>query len=129
MLDQKVDLAFQTLVRKRDPHVFSFIRKHNVDFNLNDFFVRLLKIDLKQTVDWVIYKCQNAQSKDSDRQIDACVQAIGYHYRNEMEQAERTLERDRVREAMLKEAEFQKFIFLQELFDKNKTLGKQYHQD
>lgn len=60
--------------------------------------------------------------------MDACLQAISHHYRAEIEQSQPG-ERDRIKEAMLKEAELQKYTFLQEVFDQNRTLGKQYHQD
>ena len=54
MMDRQYEHAFQTIVSKKDIQVFEFLKKRQLDFSLNEFLVKLIKIDCKQTVEYII---------------------------------------------------------------------------
>jgi hypothetical protein len=110
-------------VERQDASVFSFISKHKVEFSLNNNLVKLLRIDTPQTVDYIAQQAsQQASSKDADDYYEQSVQAIEYYYKWLMEQYPSDFE-------LYREQEYLKFVFMEELFQRNKTLGKQYHTE
>lgn len=47
-------LAFKKIVRKKDPRVFDFLKRVNIDFSLDEHLIQLLNIDANQTVEFIL---------------------------------------------------------------------------
>ena len=55
-LNRDFHTAFNILVKLKDKRLFDFLRRVKIDFNLQEFLGKLLLIDSKQTVDYLLRK-------------------------------------------------------------------------
>lgn len=128
VLDGDYEKAFTVLVRKQDPEVFKFMREHELSAKFASSFLQLLKIDAVQTVDIAITRAQTmASNKDADNFIGECVDSIKRHYAAEMACPKNQTQE--MQASLQKEALFHKFMFLQEVFARSRSIGKQFHQE
>ena len=68
-----------------------------------------------------------ASNKDADNLIGECVDSIKRHYEAEMSSSKN--QSSEMQASLEKEALFHKFMFLQEVFARSKSIGKQFHQE
>ena len=118
----RYDLAGKLLIKRKDPSVFVFLKQHKVDIPLSEFFGKLLKIDSKATLDFILDRGESSQtSKDASKLIDNCMYGLNESFKNKRKKG--NFDAAELEEEM----ERQKYTFLKTIFDKNKTLGRHYH--
>lgn len=78
-------------MRKNDAGVFEFIER-NVGVEIkNEYYVKLMRIDMKKTVEYAVSKASKMiQPKDADKVIESFVIAIQDTFRQEMERSDRS---------------------------------------
>ena len=78
-------------MRKNDAGVFEFIKRNEGVEITNEYYVKLMRIDMKKTVEYAVSKASKMiQQKDADKVIESFVMAIQYTFRQEMERSDRS---------------------------------------
>jgi hypothetical protein len=78
-------------VRKNDAGVFEFIKRNEGVEITNEYYVKLMRIDMKKTVEYAVSKASKMiQQKDADKVIESFVMAIQHTFRQEMERSDRS---------------------------------------
>ncbi len=78
-------------MRKNDAGVFEFIKRNEGVEITNEYYVKLMRIDMKKTVEYAVSKASKMiQQKDADKVIESFVMAIQHTFRQEMERSDRS---------------------------------------
>ena len=78
-------------MRKNDAGVFEFIKRNEGVEITNEYYVKLMRIDMKKTVEYAASKASKMiQPKDADKVIESFVMAIQHTFRQEMERSDRS---------------------------------------
>ena len=64
------DNAFHAILKKKDPRVFDFLNKHQIDFSLNPNLGKLLRIDPEKSVRYILRRFGRDKSF---KIVDKCV--------------------------------------------------------
>mmetsp|Transcript_34432 Transcript_34432/g.42496 ORF Transcript_34432/g.42496 Transcript_34432/m.42496 type:complete len:85 (+) Transcript_34432:284-538(+) len=65
--------AFYAILKKKDPKVFQFLSTRQIDFPLNPNLGKLLRIDAKQAVNYIL---KRHGRHNAFKIVDTCVQEL-----------------------------------------------------